>query len=657
MKKRVLSLSAVLCLVIAMLTCMTVISVKAADTINNKPVLYEDDPYILSVLDEEGLERYTPAENPNISYVENWLGEPYGAPILWDIFDAEYVEFDMFVSETPANAGVDMRLRMHFGSEHYILYDVQSQFTTQGWNHIKLTIPHGAVEGTPGMYYPDGLNLQIIDEVKVVTENDLRNVTRLNFLIEGGDNAQSLEVRWCNIVTTRIQVPLGLEYVYNAGPIVYYDPWVEVTTAPIENFSQTGYKSLEFDFYTSEYERNQALFTDAKLNVNLRPNEFANYLPFGSKITKAGWTHVKLDVSGRNLTEGGIVDTLTRVLFFFDTGVVTAPDTVEYPAPAGKIEIRNIVFTKDMIGLEARGCKDVYNEGEAFDPTGMEVEAVFSDNTRVMVPKSLYTYEAPNNPLQVGDTAVAIKYKYDRTKAASLPITVKVYYSNLDDDIFEPGYSLDHNTGIAWNHNIVSVEEDYPSSGDYDGLPYSLKVKKDGSFITANRDYTPKYFGPECTADLEFWFKTSTLGILDQSVGEYYFELGNPDRPEDVPGFIDENDPGRPTPRYRFSLKNLLIGKTIEEDEWVQILIPFSDADAEAINFPDIYNITWAKIVFGSMDSVPDLPASPSIQFTDVRITQPELSTVVTTLAEKILNKEANVGIIDLLMVKEKQVG
>lgn len=63
-----------------------------------------------------------------------------------------------------------------------------------------------------------------------------------------------------------------------------------------------------------------------------------------------------------------------------------------------------------------------YKVGEKFDPKGMEVEAIFSDNSSSTITD--YTYE-PTGELTLNDKEITVKYKVNNVeKQATLPITV-----------------------------------------------------------------------------------------------------------------------------------------------------------------------------------------------------------------------------------------
>ena len=88
--------------------------------------------------------------------------------------------------------------------------------------------------------------------------------------------------------------------------------------------------------------------------------------------------------------------------------------TCKYHEPQPKT-LTNIEITK-------MPNKTVYNEGEKFDPTGMEVTAIYSDNTRAVITN--YTY-SPTGSLKTTDKKVVISYtEKNITKTAEINITV-----------------------------------------------------------------------------------------------------------------------------------------------------------------------------------------------------------------------------------------
>ena len=89
--------------------------------------------------------------------------------------------------------------------------------------------------------------------------------------------------------------------------------------------------------------------------------------------------------------------------------------TVNGTPPPVEKNLTNIKITK-------MPNKTVYNEGEKFDPTGMEVTATYSDNTRAVITN--YTY-SPTGSLKTTDKKVTISYTEDNiTKTAEINITV-----------------------------------------------------------------------------------------------------------------------------------------------------------------------------------------------------------------------------------------
>ena len=88
--------------------------------------------------------------------------------------------------------------------------------------------------------------------------------------------------------------------------------------------------------------------------------------------------------------------------------------TCKYHEPQPKT-LTNIEITK-------MPNKTVYEEGEKFDPTGMEVTATYSDNTRAVITN--YTY-SPTGSLKTTDKKVTISYTEGNiTKTAEINITV-----------------------------------------------------------------------------------------------------------------------------------------------------------------------------------------------------------------------------------------
>ena len=78
--------------------------------------------------------------------------------------------------------------------------------------------------------------------------------------------------------------------------------------------------------------------------------------------------------------------------------------------------------TLENIEITNHPTKTTYEEGEKFDPTGMMVVAIYSDNTRAVITN--YTY-SPEGSLKTTDTKVVISYtEKNITKTAEVNITV-----------------------------------------------------------------------------------------------------------------------------------------------------------------------------------------------------------------------------------------
>ena len=78
--------------------------------------------------------------------------------------------------------------------------------------------------------------------------------------------------------------------------------------------------------------------------------------------------------------------------------------------------------TLENIEITNHPTKTTYEEGEKFDPTGMMVVAIYSDNTRAVITN--YTY-SPEGSLKTTDTKVVISYTEENiTKTAEVNITV-----------------------------------------------------------------------------------------------------------------------------------------------------------------------------------------------------------------------------------------
>ena len=155
-----------------------------------------------------------------------------------------------------------------------------------------------------------------------------------------------------------------------------------------------------------------------KIEITTKPNKM-EYL-VGEVFDKTGMvvTAIYSDASQETITE----------YEYAPTGELTTNDNLITISYQGKMAILSITVreetppaekTLQKIEITSQPNKLTYNEGEKFDPTGMIVKGIYSDNSDIIL--SNYDY-SPKGNLTKNDTAVIITYQ---GKTATVNITVQ----------------------------------------------------------------------------------------------------------------------------------------------------------------------------------------------------------------------------------------
>ena len=179
------------------------------------------------------------------------------------------------------------------------------------------------------------------------------------------------------------------------------------------------------------------------------------------------------------------------------SGELSKNDTKVTITCSGKSVDQNItVVNKYITGITAKtpAAKTIYQEGETFDPTGMEVEATYNDNSK----KTLNIKEeiengtctfSPNTPLTKDVTSVKITCtgNIEITQQITVKETVTVSVVVQNGTVETPSKTIDYNTNTTFN--ITPTQEDYTygyvsctnnQTGTYNNKVLTLKnVTKD----------------------------------------------------------------------------------------------------------------------------------------------------------------------------------
>ena len=161
------------------------------------------------------------------------------------------------------------------------------------------------------------------------------------------------------------------------------------------------------------HEQLAKVLTKIEITTNPTKTEYTE----GEKFDKAGMvvTATYSDNSTETITD--YTYTPTESLTTNDTTI-----TIKYEDKTTTLNItvnpKAVEKTLSKIEITTNPTKMVYTEGESFDPAGMILTAVYSDNSREIV--TSYNYE-PAGILTTNDTTITVKYQ---GKTATLNITV-----------------------------------------------------------------------------------------------------------------------------------------------------------------------------------------------------------------------------------------
>lgn len=161
------------------------------------------------------------------------------------------------------------------------------------------------------------------------------------------------------------------------------------------------------------HEQLAKVLTKIEITTNPTKTEYTE----GEKFDKAGMvvTATYSDNSTETITD--YTYTPTESLTTNDTTI-----TIKYEDKTTTLNItvnpKAVEKTLSKIEITTNPTKMVYTEGESFDPAGMILTAVYSDNSKEIV--TSYNYE-PAGILTTNDTTITVKYQ---GKTATLNITV-----------------------------------------------------------------------------------------------------------------------------------------------------------------------------------------------------------------------------------------
>lgn len=171
------------------------------------------------------------------------------------------------------------------------------------------------------------------------------------------------------------------------------------------------------------HEQLAKVLTKIEITTNPTKTEYTE----GEKFDKAGMvvTATYSDNSTETITD--YTYTPTESLTTNDTTI-----TIKYEDKTTTLNItvnpKAVEKTLSKIEITTNPTKMVYTEGESFDPAGMILTAVYSDNSREIV--TSYNYE-PAGILTTNDTTITVKYQ-GKTGTLNITVNAKTEPKTLD---------------------------------------------------------------------------------------------------------------------------------------------------------------------------------------------------------------------------------
>lgn len=188
-------------------------------------------------------------------------------------------------------------------------------------------------------------------------------------------------------------------------------------------YAPTGPLTANDNIITITYQGKMAILTITVrektlegIEITTKPNKVE--YEEGETFDKTGMvvTAIYSDESQETITEytyapvGSLTKNDTKITITYKGKTATLNIIVNEAKPTEK--------TLEKIEISSQPNKLIYNEGEKFDPSGMVVKAIYSDNSKMILSNYEYT---PKGNLSKNDTAVIITYQ---GKTATVNITV-----------------------------------------------------------------------------------------------------------------------------------------------------------------------------------------------------------------------------------------
>ena len=152
-------------------------------------------------------------------------------------------------------------------------------------------------------------------------------------------------------------------------------------------------------------------------NIEITTNPTKTEYTEGESFDPTGMVVTAVYSDGSRVTITDYTYTPNGALNVTDTKI-----TISYQGKTAEIEITVTAIpvqkTLDRIEVTTNPSKTEYTEGETFNPAGMVVTAIYSDDSREVIENYTYT---PNGALKVADTKITISYQ---GKTAEIGITV-----------------------------------------------------------------------------------------------------------------------------------------------------------------------------------------------------------------------------------------
>lgn len=190
--------------------------------------------------------------------------------------------------------------------------------------------------------------------------------------------------------------------------------------------------------------------------------------------------------------------------------------TLSYKGKTATLDIKVLpVLTMESIQITAPPQKVNYTEGESFDPAGMEVFAVFSDNSRKALDTKDLTF-TPDGALKTTDTKVIVSYK-GKTAEQKIQVLAAVTLEKIT--ITTPPDKTKYIEGETFSTKGMEVTAVFSDSSKLAIDNKDLSISPDRTLKTSDKMITVTYKGKTAEQKISVSEKTYKITVKDPSNG------------------------------------------------------------------------------------------------------------------------------------------